>query len=143
EPEPLVLHLLFFCPLVESVGEVLRLERILQEVIHLPLARYHAGRVVVLGQLVALLADADDMVRRRRIGAALLARLIVVVGEDSVVLDWRGRWIEDQTRIGNSLPVRSGRRRPREEARNGGQEIDVGNKRLGFARPRVHPRGGG
>ena len=47
--------------------------------------------VVVASQLVALLADADDMVGWPRVRAAGLSGLVVVVGEDGVVLRGLGR----------------------------------------------------
>ena len=85
-PEPPVLALLLGSALVALVGEVRALERVGLEVVHLPLVGHLAVGVVVAGELVALLADADDVVRRLRVRAARLPGLPVVVGEDGVVL---------------------------------------------------------
>src|SRR5919108_5836227 len=74
--------LLFLCrrALVSLVREVLALERVALEVIHLPLAGDSSLDVVVLGDLPAALAQAHDVLRRLDVGSAALPRLGVVVG---------------------------------------------------------------
>src|SRR5206468_12483903 len=85
--EPLVFSLLLRGP--RYIGQVVNFKRILLQVVHLPLAPHDAVRVVVLGQLVALLANAGDVVWRRGIRATLLARLVIVVCKGDVVLHRR------------------------------------------------------
>jgi hypothetical protein len=58
----------------------------------------------------------------------LLSRLVVVVRKDNVVLNRRGRGVEDQFRVIDSLLIRAGRLRHIEEARDRRQEIDVRNQ---------------
>jgi hypothetical protein len=52
---------------VVLVGEADALERVALQVVHLPLVGHLAFDVVVAGELVAVLADADDVVRRLRV----------------------------------------------------------------------------
>src|SRR5262249_23088929 len=77
-------------PLVDVERYVVGLQRIHLQIVHLPLTVFTAGWIVILGQLEAILANADDVIRRLGIWSALLSGLIVVVREDDVVLDrWR------------------------------------------------------
>src|ERR1700733_1465896 len=73
--QPLVLPLLLGSTPVVLVRQVGALERIPLQVIHLPLGRPLPVGVVVPGDLAAVLADADDVVRRLRIRAAGLTGL--------------------------------------------------------------------
>src|SRR6202042_1643659 len=94
-PEPLVLALLLGGAPVTPVGEIRALQRVGRQVIHLPLVRPMAVGVVVPGDLVAVLTDADDVVRRVRVGTARLPGLPVIVGKDRVVLRWPGWGAQD------------------------------------------------
>src|SRR6202008_315053 len=106
--QPLVLALLLGRPLHAFVGEVALLQRVRLQVVHLPLRRHVAVHVVVARELPALLADADDVVRRFRVRAAGLAGLEVVVREDGVLLRRAlRRAAEDLLRVVDALPVRA------------------------------------
>jgi hypothetical protein len=67
--KPPVLALDLGGAVVKLVGEVDALERVGLQVVYLPLVRQVAVPVVVAGELLALLADAHDVVRRLWIGA--------------------------------------------------------------------------
>src|SRR5580693_10052653 len=106
--QPLVLPLLLGSTPVVPVRKVGALERVPLEVIHLPLGRHLPVSVVVPGDLVAVLADADDVVRRLRVGAGGLPGLPVVVGKDGVGLGWAGRTAQDLVGVVDALPVSPG-----------------------------------
>src|SRR6266567_8780654 len=95
--EPIVLRLLFRGPRIIREGDVRCLEGIVSQIVHFPLARHDTVGIVILGQFVPRLADAGDVVwgwrkgRKARVRAALLARLVVIVRKDNVVLNRRGR----------------------------------------------------
>lgn len=100
--ESLVFSLLL--PSSRSVGDVAYFKGILRQIVHLPLTWCDIMHVAVLSQFESLLTDTGDMVRWPWIGTMCLTRLIVVIGEDNVILDWRSQRIENKTRIINSLP---------------------------------------
>jgi len=103
--EPIVLRLLLRGPRIIREGDVRCLEGIFSQIVHFPLAPHEPVSVVILGELVPLLADAGDVVRRAGVRAVLLARLVVVVSKDNVVLNRRRRGVEDQLRVIDSLPM--------------------------------------
>src|SRR6266852_2057617 len=94
--ESFELLLLLSIPLKAFEGKVLRFEGILQTVVHLQLVRHHPRDVVIFGKFVPILADADDMVGRIRVGGRVLARLEIVVCEHGIVLHRLRRRIENR-----------------------------------------------
>ena len=76
------------------------------------------------------------MLRRRHVGPTRLSGLVVVVGEDDVVLHRRGPAPQHEPRVVAALPGRARALRRGEEAREGGQEVHVRDQRARAARPR-------
>ena len=94
--------------LVALVREIRALERVVLEVVHLPLARNLPLDVVALGDLPASLAEADDVLWGRDVRRAGLPYLVVVVGEDDVILRRRRESLEDLVGVVDALPICAG-----------------------------------
>ena len=81
------------------------IQRILRQIVHLPLLWLVPVRIEVPGQLVALLPDTPDVIRRRHIRSVWLASLVVIEGERDIVLDALGPGVEKQRRVVDAGPI--------------------------------------